>query len=375
MLRSHHHKRTLGVGDESKVPAMHDVLTASDLRFAPPDLSDDILRPFLLERWGVEGEFKRLSGERDQNIRVKTGDGTLYVYKIASPLEDTSLVDFQVQALHHLERTNPNIPVPRMLPAKGGKFFETLQIANGEYAVRLLSWVNGAPVSNFDAPLLDTITQIGALQGQMCEAFTGFEHEAGSHFMPWDILNGLVTSQYLRTNYLKNGLAEKCAAALDRLEMDTLPRMQKLPHQVIHNDAHFGNVICDPDNPTKITGVIDFGDLVCRPIVVDLATSLISVIDHSPTPIAAGVALVEGFEQHLAIPDEQIELLYDAVLARAILTVELLQFRIDETDSDPEIRDVELPDSLIGLDTILEIEPADFLTAIQHRAAGKTSTG
>ena len=57
------------------------------------------LSPFLQDRWGIGGEFLRLSGERDQNFRLTTTDGIQYVLKVSSPAEDPLLVDFQTRAL------------------------------------------------------------------------------------------------------------------------------------------------------------------------------------------------------------------------------------------------------------------------------------
>ena len=183
--------------------------------------------------------------------------------------------------------------------------------------------------------------------------------------MPWNILNGLVVSHELRTRYLRDGLAERCAAALRRLENESLPRMLALPVQTIHNDGHWGNVLCDPENPETITGVIDFGDQIEGPLVVDLATSMSSVLERSEAPLEATAALVQGFELHLALPEEQRELLYDATLARAIMIVQLLEFRAQHTEVDPELRDVDIPIVKQTLKRILSIDPDDFLQAVR----------
>lgn len=193
--------------------------------------------------------------------------------------------------------------------------------------------------------------------------------------MPWDILNGLVVSRGLRTSYLKDGLDIQCAPALKRLESDSLPRMHRLPHRIIHNDAHSGNGLCDPDDPSTITGIIDFGDLVYRPLVVELATSLASIIERSPTPLRSTAALILGFESKLSIPQEELELLYDATLARAILTVQLLEFRVDNTIVDVSFRDVHLPDSKAGLAKVLRIDRDDFLDAVQQPERRLASSG
>jgi Ser/Thr protein kinase RdoA (MazF antagonist) len=92
-----------------------------------------------------------------------------------------------------------------------GKAVETLTTDAITHAVRLLSWVDGAPMGDFDPPSLNTIEQVGTLQGRICSAFDGFEHAAGSHFMPWNILNDLVVSNELRTEYFRDGFADRCA--------------------------------------------------------------------------------------------------------------------------------------------------------------------
>ena len=355
---------------------MHDELTADDLRFRPPSLSEDLLKPFLVNNWKIDGDFKRLSGERDQNYRVTTADGTQYVYKIASSIEVPALVDFQVQALLHLEDSDPGIPVPRMIRSANENMVETvIDDAGKAYAVRVLSYVTGVPVGSMGPASLQAAEQIGALQGRVCRAFDGFDHDAAMHFMPWDIMNGLVISQSLRTDYLKDGLAEQCAPSLERLESDSLPRMHEFPHQVIHNDAHSWNVICDPDNPSTITGVIDFGDLAKRPLLVDLATSLASIIEHSPNPLPSSAALLGGFQKHMSLPAEQLELVYDATLARSILIVQLTEFHVANTDVDAKFGREELADAKTALQKLLAINPSEFLDFIYASEPTAVSPG
>ena len=349
------------------------VLTAEDLRFSPPRIDEDLLARFLPEHWGIEGSLDSLSGERDQNLRVTTTDGSCYVLKVASPLEDLVLVDFQIQALLHLEAADPGIPIPRILRSLDGNLFETLTTDLGAHPVRVLTWVNGVPFGELDPPSHDTITQIGALQGRMCRAFQGFRHAGGSHFMPWDILNGLVVSRALCNNYLRGDLAIRCAPILEHLSTVALPRMTQLPHQVIHNDAHSGNVLCDPRDPGTVVGVIDFGDLLYRPIVVDLATSLASIMETAESPVSASAALVGGFARNLEIPAEQLELVYDALLARAILIVQLLQFRAENTDAEASLAEEDIPLVKRGLERALTMKRSEFYDALQDAVSSRST--
>lgn len=343
----------------------HESLTAETLRFQPPALQPEPLRAFLASHFGIEGELARLRGERDQNFAVTDGSGRRYVLKIASPLEDADVIDFQVAALRHAAAADPDLPIPRQLVSVRGNAVEYLDVAGTAHAVRVLSYVPGVPQASCEPPTLATIRDVGRLQGRVCHALRGFSHAAESHFMPWNILNGLLVSRDLRDNYMDAAVAARCSTSLERLEHVSLPQMRKLPAQVIHNDAHAGNVLCDPDAPATLTGLIDFGDLVRGPFIVDLATSACSYIENHDDPIRVIAELVQGYRECTDVPEQPLRLLYDAVIARSILVVQLLAFRIANADASAETRDVGLPTCLAVLDTLLAIDPADFFEAIR----------
>jgi hypothetical protein len=67
--------------------------------------------------------------------------------------------------------------------------------------------------------------------------------------------------------------AERAAAehVVDRFAADCLPRLSGLRAQVIHNDMNFHNLLVDEQHPQRITGLIDFGDMVHGPLALELA--------------------------------------------------------------------------------------------------------
>ena len=86
-----------------------------------------------------------------------------------------------------------------------------------------------------------------------------------------------------------------------------LPRVRKLRHQIIHQDAHGGNVLVDPDNPTNITGIIDFGDMLYGSLVAEIAVATDSAevkIDLLPDVICETAA---GFDSVLPLEAEEID--------------------------------------------------------------------
>ena len=348
---------------------MTTALNIEDLRFTPPSLSEADLLIHVRASHGLRGELQALSGERDQNFRLIDEEGDQWLLKVASPLEPPALVDFQIEALRHIEREAPLLPVPRMRPDLKGDFCSVLQAPDGqEYRVRLLSFIPGTPLSQLDAIDEPTVRAVGAMQARLCKALSGFRHPAEGLFMPWDTMNGLVTSSQLRS-YIPDHLLKDCEPALEFLQAEALPALATLPSQVIHNDGHSGNVLYDASRPGEVVGIIDFGDMVHRPVIVDLAVSLVSLCEHGNSIIAAARNLLAGFQSELALPQAQLELLYDALLARSLLTVQLLGFRCRHRAAGHEsIRKYDLPQSIATLQSIIETPRETFNEALRASA-------
>ncbi|NIZ12990.1 phosphotransferase [Phaeobacter sp. HF9A] len=340
-------------------------LSTDDLLFVPPDLPLPVLQETLLRDYGIDGMFKRLSGERDQNLRVRTKDDTEYLLKVASPAEDPALIDFQIESLLHLAQRDPDLPIPRMIPSQTGEMTVKVVHEGETHVVRLLSYVPGTPLSLSGHVTEQLAQSLGQVLGQINHAFAGFSHPAATKFMPWNTLNGLLESPQLADAYLPDHLQHACAPVIDRLARVSLPAMRDMPHAVIHYDSHSGNVLIARDNADEVCGLIDFGDMIAGPILQDLATPLASLIEHGADPVGISVALLGGFAKAHPIPLDQLPYLHDAILARLILTVELLTFRIRHDLSEAEaLEQTELPRSIRALERQLEMDPQDFIRRI-----------
>jgi hydroxylysine kinase len=52
-----------------------------------------------------------------------------------------------------------------------------------------------------------------------------------------------------------------------------LPQLSGRHSQIIHNDGNIYNLIIDPNNPGKVSGLVDFGDMMHAPLTFVLAVS------------------------------------------------------------------------------------------------------
>ena len=348
--------------------ALLDEPSLEHLGFNPPAIPSPILARVLGNKFGIGGSLRSLAGERDQNLRVLAEDGKTYVLKVSGPGESLEQVEFQVRALEHIARMDPGLPVPKHIPTVDGQFMTPVINEEGEcHQARLLTFVEGTPIETFPPPSARQIHEIGALGGRLCLALRGFDHPAATRFMPWDLMNGLIVLETFRARYFPAELADACAPHFERLERCSLPRMAALPVQVIHNDAHLGNLLSDLRTADSVTGVIDFGDMVKRPMVVDLAVVLGSLIETSADVIGCARQLLQGYQRYVEIPDEQLELLFDAVFARSALTVQLLSFRLQKSGDNAAKNKISLLPAMRVLQTLLSLDRERFISEIMRQ--------
>jgi Ser/Thr protein kinase RdoA (MazF antagonist) len=298
-----------------------------DFRFDPPSFSDAALRDVAGAIFGVRGELWALRGERDQNQLLVTNDGERLVLKVSAASEDPDVVDLQAQTLLHLEQEEPELPVPRLRPTlDGAPWGEVTDREGTTHPVRMLTWLDGITFEEAGPVSREGLLGVGAFQGRLCAALARFEHRAAEHFMPWDISNGL-----LADDRLWQGLGQQADALAgpvrSHLAEAVMPAMTELRRQVVHNDAHRGNLLRPDTVDEHVVGLIDFGDLVHAPLAADLAICAASFVANGNDPAGAVAAVAEGFHTTMPLVDDEIDVLYDLVLARLVLTLLLFAFQ------------------------------------------------
>ena len=76
-----------------------------------------------------------------------------------------------------------------------------------------------------------------------------------------------------------------------------MPAMKGLRSQVIHGDAHTGNVLRSTATSYDVCGLIDFGDMVEAPTVIDLAIAAGSFIELHEDAMATVLSMTLGFNE------------------------------------------------------------------------------
>lgn len=285
----------------------------------PPALSEAQAAELLRERYGIEAALELQYSERDQNFFVRTHAGQECVLKIANSVEIPVVTDFQITALLHLEQLHPELPVPRVIRTTDGETRIRIIAPDGRsHTVRALSWLPGT-LMDFDDLAADTAAKMGAALAALGIALRNFEHPASDYPLLWDIKQAGQLRSLLDT-VEDAGLRGILRRHLEAFVTEIEPRLNSLRRQVIHNDLNPGNVIFDPDNG-EVAGIIDFGDMIRSPLVVDVAVASAYLCKNDDAPFANVREFVRGYDTVSPLLEEEFELLPQLIMIRTLTTV------------------------------------------------------
>ena len=283
------------------------------------------------EHYGFEPRASRLTGERDENFRLTADDGAEYVLKIANPAESPAETDVQTAALLHIERTDPALPCPRVLRTRAGSTHVRFVDEGGaERSARVLTFLPGR--------LLGASTRsqrqraaCGRLGAQLTLALRDFEHAAAERMIVWDLRHTAHMLRLLeelpRFPY-QSTARELLARLVPRIESQ-LPRQRR---QMVHNDLNPLNILVDPTDENRVTGVIDFGDMTQTALIADVAVCAAELIPpECSDPKQAQQAVLDvtgGYHECVPLTQAELALLGALVAARLLMTLVIHEWHV-----------------------------------------------
>lgn len=293
-----------------------------------PQFSTEEAQALVVETWKLKGTARELPSERDQNFHIRAEGGAEGVLKIANVLEKREVLELQVQAIRHLARSVPDYAWPEVLRTSLGEDIATTEHRSGtKHFVRLLEYLPGRFLSQVRPHSPDLLRSLGTFLGSMDKAFAFFHHPAADRELKW---NMKFASATIRGSLHHIAMTEGRALVqhfLKRYEEQILPLLPRLRTSVIHNDANDNNVLVGLVTPDpigfdlKVTGIIDFGDMVAGFPVLELAVGATYAALDKSDPLAAAAPIVAGYNQVFPLSDLEIGCLYDLIAMRLCLSV------------------------------------------------------
>jgi 4-aminobutyrate aminotransferase-like enzyme/Ser/Thr protein kinase RdoA (MazF antagonist) len=340
------------------------------LRTSPPVFTDAQAERIARDTYGLAVSVRRLPGERDRNFHLHTADHRDYVLKIVDFNASPESTDCQLRVLQHLAEQDPTLPVPRLFPTALGAEIGTISGREGSYATCLMGYLPGRLLADRipDAPLLENL---GDTLARVDRALQGFFHPALGQRLAWDVrrLAELVEhAPYIDSAALRR-LVEGAAAAL----MERLPALKSLRSQAIHGDCHGHNLLVDADAPV-ISGILDFGDMIHAPRVLEPAVAMSELLTDNLAPIDALSWVLKGYSQRQALESAEVEALYDLIAARHAITILVHAWRDRHDAQGARVLDRSAVQAARSLELWMSTS-RESLTQAWHRAAGTDLAG
>ena len=286
------------------------------------------------ELYGIAATAQEFYSERDRIFHLKTGEGREHVLKLVHPDEDEATLDFQIQSLNWIAREEPTLALPRVIRNKsGGQLAHTIGHDGRRHAVWMLDFMPGVPLMEAK-PRPAPLRELGRFAARVDIALAGYFHPAAGREIVWDVRHTPRLRPHLA---LLDDKTDRAAAehVIDRFTADCLPRLSSLRAQVIHNDMNFHNLLVDEQQPQRITGLIDFGDMVHGPLALELANAGSEAAMETDRPIEAVAELLAGYHAHLPLTGADAAQLFDLIQARQALTLAVLASRRQQITDDP----------------------------------------
>ncbi len=257
---------------------------------------------------------------------MRTNNGDQYVLKIANALESAGVIDFQTRALQHIALADPELPVPRTISGLDGHDYCLIPDQDGrDHMVRLISWLDGRMLEQARyGPVL--LRQVGRMLARLGIALRDFSHPAANHHLLWDLKNAAKLLDLL-PQIEEPKLRARLEKTLDRFEQSVLPVIDKLRSQVIHADLNRGNILISAGDAQKISGVIDFGDMVHTPLIMDLAIAAAYHLVDTGDPLSRAMHFIGGYHEVTVIEAKEAEILFDLMTARLCTSITVQMWR------------------------------------------------
>ncbi|WP_105034341.1 aminotransferase [Cryobacterium aureum] len=294
------------------------MIEQSPFHLPRPRLTPEQATELARDRFGVSGVVTELGSNQDRNFRIKTDAGSL-VLKVSNPAITTVQLEAQNAALAHLGTLG--LDLPAAIAGIDGGEIQRVTIDGQNLDLRLLTYVDGQPLTDVVRLSVGQIRALGDVAGRMVRGLADFEHPGTDRFSQWDLRRcGEVIDALL--GYVDDEVRrERLRTVTDAVRQQLARVAADLRVQTIHGDLTDDNVVNRADAAETITGVIDFGDVAQGWLVAELAATCACVLYRSPQHPLAVLDAIEAFTKQVPLTDTELTALWPLVVLRTAVLV------------------------------------------------------
>ena len=308
-----------------------------------PDMSVVDAGHIFAEYYRLEGEIVELGSQQDRNFRIDTGSGR-FVLKICHAEYSRMELEAQNAAMRHLADKASSPAVPQPIAAKDGSEILSLAINGQPCQVRLLTYLEGEPLTRRKFLPEATVAALGRVCGETASGLADFRHPGLVRQIQWDLRHAESIADALLASVQDESRRAHVKSVMEAADHLVRPIAAGLRQQAIHQDITDDNVVATPDADGKpiVNGVIDFGDLMHGWLIADLAVCCASLLHHAAGDPFSILPAVKAFHAAHPLNADEAEALWPLIVQRAgVLIASSEQQLALEPDNDYVLGNIE----------------------------------
>jgi len=319
------------------------------------------------ELYGLQAEASALPGERDCNFHLRTREAQEFVLKILDPGAPPGALDCQIAVLKHLAEQDPALPVQRVFPTREGANVGTHLRGSERYSTCLMGYLPGQLLLHA-RPSTTLLESLGHTLARLDRALQGFYHPALAPRLAWDVRRLPELAPYLP--FIPSPtIRSRLHGVMADLEQ-RLSAVRGLRSQAIHGDCHGSNLLVDP-TASRISGVLDFGDMLHAPRILEAAVAMSELLTEDLVPLHAVASVLAAYAHESPLDADEVDLLYDLVRARHAITVLLHAYRSRHDPPGATLLEAATVHAVRSLEEIESVGRAALTREWQYAARGE----
>ena len=267
-----------------------------------------------------------LGGEANRSYQV-TVEGRPQVLRLYSHGTRPEWIVSELRVLEHLNQAT-DLQVPSPIPDRRGRLYAKILESDRSdpTPVAMFSYVGGEVIGEIELTS-DVVFRIGQTLGQLDVALQRADRairptpsrsrprQDGESIIDWAVAQFMeheAGSGFWQRGKAARGVHSTIVEIGNRLRKNHRKCQRSLPHQLLHSDAHFDNLVFDGTN----VGILDFDNLGYGPRIYELAAPLQSVhkMEAPENPSARSIspsvwtrAFLDGYGRHIELSELELE--------------------------------------------------------------------
>ena len=239
----------------------------------PPKINQKNLIQWLKENYSFLSKksilLKLLNSERDKNFIIIVNSKHKYVLKISNPEESKDLLDLQDHVLKNLSK---RISLKKYIPKRIHSSIKTYtDLKNRKCYVRILSYIHGKMYASVKpSSLLER--SLGTLLGNLSKELQNINKPSAFRKFEWDPSDIKWIAK--EVNIFKGKQKKIILRNLEEHNIFVIKNLNFLRFSLTHGDANNYNLVV---NNNKVSGLLDYGDMIYAPTINDLAVSFLLI--------------------------------------------------------------------------------------------------